>query len=150
MLCVSQRWFDLYFYTAFLVRYFLIMATSFLQKNIPVLTDVILQEQPLPASETADIQPAVITIPVQTPAAPAEQTPEVDWSQWKTEITENVLQTLLSQMDQQITHTIETQVNAIVTQLSTTLTAQLKTNIEEALQKSVTQAIEEEMQKFKN
>lgn len=202
------------------------MTTSFLQKNIPVLTDVILPKTPkVEASEPAVIeeltdtaasaetaadsslpilQPALTTLaeatlpaapaevmPIEMPSAnispisapkktqalaiaetetapveapvsaidtmPSETTPavaEVDsgvlWAHWKDEITENVMQTLLTEIDKNITQTVQSQLQGALASLSTSIAAQIKSNLEQALQETVTQAIEEELLKFKN
>lgn len=178
------------------------MTTSFLQKNIPVLTDVISTSTPatepkevspapsvpLPVEnipEVADIQipTAVIPAPVEepkkaftapylvpTPAAPVaneavvvesitetsamikdvEVTQEALWSHWKDEITENVMQTLLADIDANITQTVQTQLQQTLTHMSAVIAEQIKMNLEKALQETVTLAIEEELQKFKN
>lgn len=184
------------------------MTTSFLQKNIPVLTDVIPPSTPvveqavtktvdtppisLPSEKSVALDDVITPQPTVAPTTPylvkpatmetpivdqlvsindvvptvdikaeevvipeivnssVTETPTADWSQWKDEITENVMQAMLAKIDDAIGQTIQTELQQAVSILSAGIGQRIKSNLEEALQATVTQAIEEELQKFKN
>ncbi len=89
---------------------------------------------------TSPSAPFVAPLPV-TPAA--EQ-----YRQWEQEIRENVLQSLLEQVDTVLQQQLQNQMALVLDNLSTALTQRIKDSLHEALAETVTRAVAEEMARF--
>ncbi|MES2070504.1 MAG: hypothetical protein V4488_09165 [Pseudomonadota bacterium] len=125
-----------------------------LDANIPVLTDIILPQEPAAAAlvPEAAFPPAAAAAPVQ--AAPAEHEDgraavsafsEEEWSRLEQTIRENVLKQVLARVDFVLEHRVRDSLADVlqtaVEQLATDIRAGLHKTMEEVITRAITQEI---------
>jgi hypothetical protein len=127
-----------------------------LDANIPVLTDIILPQEPAAAALVPEVAPASAPIPAPdiapVQAAPAEHEDghaaalsEEEWSRLELTIRENVLKQVLARVDFVLEHRVRDSLADVlqtaVEQLATDIRAGLHKTMEEVITRAITQEI---------
>ncbi|WP_443113424.1 hypothetical protein [Herbaspirillum seropedicae] len=97
-----------------------------------------------PAATSYQATPPGAPIVAPLPVTPAAE----QYRQWEQEIRENVLQSLLEQVDTVLQQQLQDQMALVLDNLSTVLTQRIKDSLHEALAETVTRAVAEEMARF--